>query len=162
MLGGCAAVKEIVTVYKINCFASEDSSEVGESCSLLPWNPKRPGRSGQDDGGRDYALPEGYRVGTDENFSPCILRGEEPCDLMLHNGSPLLVDPEKRRAFLLEPVKKIATYRALCGLSLAELAERLKVAQKDLYAWENLEKHPDPETLERIAASLGCRTDDLK
>lgn len=154
-------VKEIVTVYKITCFAAEDSSEVGESCSLLPWNSKRPGRSGQDDGGRDYALPEGYRVGVDDAFSPRILRGEEPCDLMLHNGSPLLVDSSNRRAFLLEPVKKIATYRELCGLSLAELAERIKVPQKNLYEWENLEKQPDPKTLKRIAAALGCRAADL-
>ena len=154
-------MNEILTVYKWNCFASDDPSEVGESCSLLPWRSGFSGRRGQDDGGRDYVLPAGYTVGTSDDLEPAVVGSDGPCEIQLHNGLPMLVDREKRRAFLLEPVKKIATWRELCGITRAELAERLEVSQTELFEWENLEKQPDSDTLERIASALGCSAADL-
>ncbi len=156
-------MNEIVTIYKIDCYESFDPSRTGESCSLLPWDDSDPGSRGGDDGGRDYILPEHYSEGRAEDGSPAVF-GEtgNRCELMLHNGRPLLVDSKKRRAHLLEPVKKMATFRTAAGLTTAELAERLGVTQKEVYEWENLEKEPDGATLERIAAILGCSAADFR
>ena len=49
-----------------------------------------PEENGDDDGGRDYVLPVGYTMDS-EDGSPFI-RGEKPCALQNHNGLPVLVD----------------------------------------------------------------------
>lgn len=156
-------MNEIVTIYKINCFEALDPAQIGESCSLFPWDSSDPGTRGGDDGGRDYILPEHYSQKRAEDGSPAIF-GEDGtrCELMMHNGCPLLVDSEKRRAHLLEPVKKMATFRSAAGLTMAELAEQLGVSQKEVYEWENLEKEPDGATLEHIAEILGCSAADFR
>ena len=155
-------MSEIVTIYTITCYSAENPDEEGTSCSLYPWDGRIPGRSGQDDGGREYVLPDGYTLGAEEdNLAPTVLGKQGPCALLLHDGRPLLIDEQKRRAFLLEPVKKIATYRTACGITREELAQRLAVSPKDLYEWENLEKKPEPSVLERIASVLGCKITDL-
>lgn len=154
-------MNQIVTVYRIRRFSAPDSDAKEESCSLLPFRAA-PGLRGRDDGGRDYVLPTGYSAGTGPDGGPAVFNGEGfRCSLLLHNGAPLLVDGGRRLAHLLEPVKKIATYRQLAGLTLSELAERLGVEPKTLYEWENLEREPDRETLSRIASILGCGPSDL-
>lgn len=155
-------MSEIVTIYTITCYSAENPEEEGTSCSLLPWDGRIPGRRGQDDGGREYVLPDGYSLGAEEeDLSPSILGQQGPCSLLLHDGRPLLIDEQKRQAFLLEPLKRIATYRAACGMTREELAQRLEVSQKELFEWENLEKQPEPSVLERIASVLGCKISDL-
>ncbi|HCW80850.1 MAG TPA: hypothetical protein DG942_07095 [Ruminococcaceae bacterium] len=156
-------MSQIVTVYKIKCYAALEPSKEGDSCSLLPWDDSDPGVRGEDDGGREYVLPEGYTQGSSESGSPAIF-GESGnrCDLLLHNGCPLLIDSKKRLAPLLEPVKKMASYRELLGMTRAQLAQRLGVSQKEVFEWENLEKEPDEKTLARIAKILGCRPEDLR
>lgn len=154
-------MKEIAVIYKIRCYAALDPTQEGESCSLMPWN-EAPGCRGNDDGGKEYVLPEGYTHGENENGIPVLLNKDgKPCGLILHNDCPMLVDSERRFAFLLEPVKKIATYRELAGLSRAELAEKIGVSQKELFEWENVEKQPDKHTLGKIAAALNCKMSDL-
>lgn len=156
-------MSEIVTIYTINCFAALDPSQEGKSCSLLPWDGGNPDCRGEDDGGRDYILPEHYGRGTNPAGLPAIFsENGGACSLMLHNGTPLLIDESRRRAWLLEPVKKLATQRELAGLTLAELAGRLGVTQQELYRWENFEAEPDAETLERIASILGCEISDFR
>lgn len=154
-------MSEVVTIYRFEYFSTPESGQTYPDCSLLPWRDE-PGLSGRDDGGRTYVLPQGYvSVSGPEGF-PAVQNDEGiPCGLMLHNGRPLLIDSGRRRAYLLEPVKKISTYRELNGLSLAELAERLSVEPKTLYEWENLEREPDAEILGRIASILGCSPLDL-
>lgn len=153
---------EIVTIYKINCFSSPNPEQEGENCSLLPWR-NMPGLSGKDDGGREYVLPEGYGTGIAPGGDPAIFSTDGTlCDLMLHNGCPLLVDSQKRRAYLLDPVKKITSYRQMAGMTLSDLAERLSVEPKLLYAWENLEQEPDEEALAKIASVLGCSPSELR
>ncbi len=155
-------MSEIVTIYTINCYSAENPEEEGTSCSLLPWDGRIPGRRGQDDGGREYVLPDGYSMGAEEEtLAPAVLGPQGPCSLLLHDGRPLLIDEQKRQAFLVEPVKKIATYRTACGMTREELAQRLEVSPKDLYEWENLEKKPEFSVLERIASVLGCKITDL-
>ena len=153
---------EIVTIYHINCFSAPEPELEGESCSLLPWEDSS-GLRGCDDGGREYVLPERYGEGITPGGKPAVFSEEDvPCRLMLHNGRPLLIDGKKRRAYLLEPVRKIASYRQMSGMTLADLAERLSVEPKRLYEWENLEKEPDEEILSRIASILGCKPSDLR
>ena len=156
-------MSEIVTIYKIRCFAALDPSQEGESCSLVPWDSNSPDCRGEDDGGRDFVLPEPYSCRRDQNGYPAVFSGDNRvCSLMLHNGSPLLIDEEKRRAWLLEPVRKLATQRELAGMTPAELAERIGVTQQELYRWEHLEAEPDDETQERIASILGCEISDFR
>ncbi|MVB09620.1 helix-turn-helix protein [Caprobacter fermentans] len=153
---------EIITIYKINCYSAPEPEQEGESCSLLPWR-NQPGVTGRDDGGRDYVLPEEYGAGIAPGGDPAVFSAEGGlCGLMLHNGCPLLIDEKKRRAYLLEPVKKIASYRQATGMTLAELAERLSVTPQLLYQWENLEREPDEEILLQIASILGCNPSDLR
>lgn len=156
-------MSEIVTIYRINCYASLDPSLVGESCSLLPWDGAGPDRQGSDDGGREYVLPEHYRQSRDEGGCP-VVQDEEGCicELKLHNGCPLLIDEEKRLAHLLEPVRKMATYRSAAGMTMAELAQRLGVTQKEVYEWENLEKSPEEAILRQIADILGCDVSEIR
>jgi hypothetical protein len=155
-------MSEIITVYKINCFASLDPSLEGESCSLFPWDDSTPDCRGQDDGGREYVLPHGYARGETEDGIPALFDKDGcPCEILLHNGQPLLIDSGKRRAYPLEPVKKMASYREMAGLSLAELAALTGFSQKELYEWENLEKQPGKEALEKIAGVLGCKMSDF-
>lgn len=152
----------LVTVYKIDCFASPDPLEIGESCSLLPWGCDREGRSGRDDGGRDYVLPSGYQTGRLEQGEPAIFNSTGiHCELQTHNGCPLLIDAEKRRAYLLEPVRRLQSCRELQGMTRKELAELLHVSQIELYEWESMEKKPETEMLEKIASVLNCKIADL-
>lgn len=155
-------MSEIITVYKIRCFSAPEPELEGERCSLLPWqNPT--GFRGGDDGGREYILPEHYGTGASSGGDPAVFSEEgSPCRLMLHNGRPLLIDSGKRRAYLLEPVKKIASYRQMSGMTLSDLAGRLSVSTERLYEWENLEREPDEATLARIASILGCKPSDLR
>lgn len=156
-------MSEIITVYKISCHAALDPEQEGESCSLLPWQDSGPERRGEDDGGREYILPEHYTQGRTSEGLPAVF-GEtgRACELVLHNGNPLLVDAEKRLAHLLEPVKKMASYRQAAGMTRAELAARLGVTQKELFEWENLEKEPDAAMLAKIAEVLGCAPGDFR
>ena len=155
-------MSEIVTIYKINCYASLDPTLVGESYSLLPWDGSGTDSRGSDDGGREDVLPEHYRQEQDSDGCPVLKNGEgHSCQLMTHNGCPLLIDEENRLAHLLEPVRKLATYRAAAGITSAELAQRLGVTQKEIYEWENYEKRPDTETAEQIADILGCDVSEI-
>lgn len=153
---------ETVRIYKITCYDSLNSKQSEESCSLLPWGGDMYGRRGQDDGGTDYVLPEGYSMKADESGAPALFGGGGlRCDLILHNGQPILVDSEKKRAVLLEPVKKILLMRERAGLTRGELAELLGVTVKELFEWENREKIPDEPMLEKIAEILKCNLSDF-
>jgi DNA-binding XRE family transcriptional regulator len=155
-------MSEIVTIYKINCYSSLDPTCVGESVSLLPWDDSDPTSRGKDDGGHDYVLPKHYRLGTDANGRPVIQREDgTACELMLHNGCPLLIDREKHMAHLLERYKKLEIYRTAAGMTRQELAQRIGVTQQELFFWENYEKSPTREQTEKIAEILGCDASEI-
>lgn len=152
-----------VRIYKICCFDAPDPEQIGESCSLQPWTGDLSGLRGQDDGGTEYELPEGYFIGTDETGAPAIFsESGVRCGLILHNRQPVLIDEKVRKAILLEPVKRILHMRERAGLSRAELAQELGVSVKELYEWENREKDPDPDILEAIAELLRCDPSELR
>ncbi len=154
-------MSELVTIYKTCCYSAQHPDQERESCSLLPWHNTEEMR-GKDDGGRDYVLPAHYNQRDTESGEPAIFaESGVRCRLILHNGCPLLVDEDKRFAFLLEPVKKMASYREAAGITREELSSRLGVTQKELFEWENLEKRPPRDMLERIAEILGCTPEDF-
>ena len=88
-----------VTLYKVECTKAYQMSEQGSGYSLSPWSSLSPWGNntayyeGHDDGGRLYALPEGYTLaesqgGTDELFD----EGGRPCVIVTHSsGLPELV-----------------------------------------------------------------------
>jgi DNA-binding XRE family transcriptional regulator len=155
-------MSRIVTIYKTVCYSAQSPDRELESCSLLPWR-NTDEANGTDDGGRDYVLPAHYRQGKDASGGPAVFaENGRPCRVMLHDGRPLLVDEDRQLAFLLEPVKKMASYREAAGLTREEMASRLGVTQKELFEWENLEKEPDSKTLARIAEILGCSPGDFR
>lgn len=119
-------------------------------CSLIP-EPE-----GLDDGGRDYVLPEGYRLEED-----AIIGQAGPCSLQLHNDAPVLVDAQRELAFLLEPDPKITHAREKAGITRQQLADSLGVPLLTVYQWEHNEVEPGTAVLGRIAAILGCETLDL-
>ena len=118
-----------------------------------------PDDEGADDGGRDYLLPEGYAVDSDDGAP--FIRGKGRCVLQLHNGLPVLVDEAAKRAFLLERDRKIERAREARGLSREELAAELGETQLQLYRWETYEEEPGTALLGRIARILGCSTEEL-
>lgn len=155
-------MSEIVTVYQTSSYSVRKPEEEHRGCSLLPWRDTEELR-GKDDGGRDYVLPANYtRRDTDDGEPAVFSSGGTRCRLVLHNDCPLLVDEDGRLAFLLAPVKKMASYREAAGLTQDELAQRLGVTRKELFEWENLEKEPPREMLERIAEILGCTPADFR
>ena len=73
-----------ITLYKIDCFESNDEKEIGIFYSLLPWN-EEPGRSFDDDGGREYVLPNGYEVDSVDG-DPRITGESGICSIQEYNG----------------------------------------------------------------------------
>lgn len=119
-------------------------------CSLQP-EP-----DGRDDGGRDYVLPKDYELKGNNLF--CCGR---KCELVIHNGAPLLVDREHEMAYVLEQEKKMQQRRKAAGLTRQQLADKVGLTQYDIYRLENHEVEPGSAILGKIAAVLGCNTMDL-
>ena len=119
-----------------------------------------PEENGDDDGGRDYVLPAGYLVDSEEG-TPYIRGEESSCILHSHNGLPVLVDEKKKRDFLLARDRKIERFREKAGLTRGDLAVALGTSQLEVYRWETYEEEPGTALLGRIARILGCRTEDL-
>lgn len=148
-----------ITLYKINCYQASDEKWQGIFYSLLPWN-EDPERSFDDDGGREYVLPDGYLLDSEEG-NPMIVSADGRCEIQEYNGQPVLVDPVKKQAILLERVKKIQNRRETAGLTRAELAQLLEISQKELYELENCEREASTRLLSRIAKLLSCDIMDL-
>ncbi len=119
-----------------------------------------PEENGDDDGGRDYVLPAGYTVDS-EDGAPFVRGAGGSCILHSHNGLPVLVDEKEKRAFLLERDRKIERMRERAGLTRGDLAVALGTSQLEVYRWETYEVEAGTALLGRIARILGCRTEDL-
>lgn len=148
-----------ITLYKIDCFESNDEKEIGIFYSLLPWN-EEPGRSFDDDGGREYVLPNGYELDSVDG-DPRITGESGICSIQEYNGLPVLIDPVRKQAILLERVKKIQQVREAAGMTRAELAQLLEISQKELFELENCEREAGTRLLSQIARHLSCDIMDL-
>lgn len=97
---------ELITIYKISCYQADEENLLGDSFSLSPWDDSRSGFDGEDDGGREYVLPQGYSFVLDEGVPLIVNEQRFSCALQDYNGLPVLVDSVKKQAILLEKDKK--------------------------------------------------------
>ena len=82
-----------VKIYGITCYQAPQMYATGERVSLAPWGKNVPGYQGEDDGGTDYILPEGYHVAEDNSGTKRIYPvGENfPCELLRNkDGIPTI------------------------------------------------------------------------
>lgn len=56
---------------------------------------------------------------------------------------------------------QIRVVRKKCGITQAQLAEKIGVNQKAVSQWERGDTNPSADKLPAIAATLGCTIDDL-
>ena len=77
-------------------------------------------------------------------------------DVTMNWGQPM--DSEKLRIQL---GKTIATYRKHCGMTQAELADKLNYSDKAVSKWERGESVPDVITLVLLAETFGVTVNDL-
>ncbi|MEG0374647.1 MAG: hypothetical protein RR547_07020 [Raoultibacter sp.] len=84
-----------VTLYKIDCYEAIHMSATGTYYSLNPWPGNGPGAQGGDDGGVEYALPDGYTVGPNAYETEMFIWDPEgkPCKIMGHTAPRLVVGP---------------------------------------------------------------------
>ena len=68
------------------------------------------------------------------------------------------MDTEKMKYFI---GKNIAAYRKRCGLTQAELADKLNYSDKAVSKWERGESTPDIITLAQLAEQFGITVDEL-
>jgi len=83
---------EKVKIYKVNCSkAFMASLELGTRYSLEPWGKNTPYYEGEDDGGREYLLPEGFEVTNQKDNGPLAIYHEgEYCPLVTTPQGPAI------------------------------------------------------------------------
>ena len=152
---------ELITIYNISCYQADEENLLGDSFSLSPWDDSRSGFDGEDDGGREYVLPQGYSFVLDEGVPLIVNEQRFSCALQDYNGLPVLVDSVKKQAILLEKDKKMLRRREAMGFARGEFAELLGITQKELYEIENGETEPGTGFLRKAAQLLQCKLTDL-
>lgn len=84
--------KNTVKIYLVTCAKAYSMSEQGSGFSLHPWGSNTDYYEGYDDGGKEYILPEGFRVGMSVGEGLQIYREQECCSLVTHSsGRPQIV-----------------------------------------------------------------------
>ena len=93
-----------VTIYKVDCTRAYMMSEQGTGYSLEPWGSNTDYYEGDDDGGREYVLPDGYKVAPNTIGEPCIWDAAgRHCIIMMHSsGLPQLVSGQNKMPVLSE------------------------------------------------------------
>jgi hypothetical protein len=89
-----------VTIYKIAVLEAYMMSEQGTCFSLRPWGQNTDYYKGDDDGGREYVLPDGYELAETVDGIPAIFPVEShpgkrvmACTLGgYEDGRPVLLD----------------------------------------------------------------------
>lgn len=86
-------MENVVKLYKITITKAYMMSEQGTGYSLTPWSGNNVDYEGYDDGGRDYLLPEGYKVGETVDGTIAIFdANDQYCSISAkNNGNPTLV-----------------------------------------------------------------------
>lgn len=91
-----------VKIYKVERTRAYQMAELGAGYSLRPWGNNTPYYDGDDDGGQEYVLPDGYEVamsgvGTEEIYD----RSGRCCAIVAHSsGRPQLVSAGDERPVL--------------------------------------------------------------
>jgi hypothetical protein len=83
-----------VKIYTVTVYSAYLMSEQGTTVGLSPWGLSSGYYHGEDDGGRDYLLPEGYTVERDTGHVPHIYNGRgAACSLERAGEKVILIDP---------------------------------------------------------------------
>ena len=78
---------EKVKIYKRKCVKSVLMSDQGEAYSLEPWGDDTMMIQGYDDGGKDYLLPDGYKLSKTQYGELAIYHSGVYCDIIMHKAS---------------------------------------------------------------------------
>ena len=72
-----------VKIYGITCYQAPQMAATGSRFSLEPWGNNTRDYQGEDDGGADYILPDGYHVAEDNNGTKHIypVSANYPCEI---------------------------------------------------------------------------------
>jgi hypothetical protein len=93
-----------VKIYKSVCTKGYMLSEQGEGASLTGWGSNTEYYEGYDDGGKDYALPEGYSLGKTASGEVAIFDEKDNyCTIVNEDGKILLVT-----AFGITEIKEVS------------------------------------------------------
>lgn len=85
-------IHEVVRVYEVTLYKSYAMYEQGTSFSLKPWSGDDAYYGGYDDGGKNYKLPEGYRLGETIYGEPAIYDDRNRyCELTKWHGRPAFI-----------------------------------------------------------------------
>ena len=96
-----------VKIYKIYIEQSYEISTDRSAYSLSPWGENTAYYKGDDDGGRDYILPDGYEVALNANDDLTIFNAKaKGCDLIKYNGKPAIEDTDSDYPIVLELAKE--------------------------------------------------------
>lgn len=82
-----------VTIYEVECTKAYMMCEQGTRFSLSPWGNNTEYYEGDDDGGWDYILPDGYTVATSNCGTKEIYDDHgNHCEIIRHrSGRPQLI-----------------------------------------------------------------------
>lgn len=90
-----------VKLYYIHQYEAYRMDETGRHYSLEPYGKNTQYYKGEDDGGRDYELPEGYSVGETKYGELAIFdEKDEHVELCTLNNRPVLITGNGTRWFL--------------------------------------------------------------
>lgn len=98
--------KTTVKIYENTCTQSISIWDEGSGLSLMGWGDNTDVIQGYDDDGKEYVLPDGYRLGEIWGGLPAIFDdGDSHCEIIKHSsGSPQLVSGLGRPAPVLREV----------------------------------------------------------
>ena len=99
---------ETVTLYKVVCLKGYQMAEQGEGFSLEPWGEDTEYYEGEDDGGKEYLLPDGYTLSETKYGERAIFDSDMSyCHILVHScGRPQLSSGSHKSPVLKEYVKE--------------------------------------------------------
>jgi hypothetical protein len=81
-----------VKIYKVTCTKAYQMAEQGEGFSLTPWGKDTEYYDGFDDGGKDYELPDGFKLAQTIDGTPAIYKGKDHYYLVKYYNNPMLTN----------------------------------------------------------------------
>lgn len=82
-----------ITLYRITCTEAYRMDETGIRYALRPWGNNTEYYRGEDDGGQEYRLPDGYTLDETADGQPAIFSPDGAhCRLFTQRGLPAIVD----------------------------------------------------------------------
>jgi len=86
---------QTVIIFRCECFSAKFPSQLGKFFSLVPWSGNTPDKTGRDDGGHEYYLPDVYKLNKEFDYFPVIFNSNLTiCNLYYLNSNPFLWDPD--------------------------------------------------------------------